>query len=521
MSIAELAKYEEEERSATEVSSAPFPPLQNLPPQRPEAPELPPELLPPVFRHWLTDITERMQVSLEMAATPALVALSSVVGRKLGIRPKAKDDWLVVPNMWGGIIARPGKLKSPILTETLQPLRRLAEEERRNFETSMDMRGAELESLKAKETAIKDQLRTAHKGNSKLSPEDLENDLCRLRQEIRENESAAVERRYIVNDSTVEKLGELLKANPQGLLLERDELAGWLRNLERQDRRGDREFFLEAWNGINPFTYDRIGRGTISIPALCLSIIGGIQPTKLSRFVSEALDGGYAADGLLQRFQLLVWPEDARGWELVDRAPNLEARQEVFQLFQSLSKLPSPTDGQDIPALRFSPDAQELFYDWITNLEFRLNSEELLQTPAFESHLSKYRSLMPSLSLLFHLTETEHIESPVSLTAAKLSADWCEFLEQHARKVYAVELEAGRESAHALARKIREGAIASGMTTRDIYNQGWSHLKTSEAVLQGAAVLKECGWARLETLKTSGRPTNVIAINPEIVEGVR
>lgn len=38
-------------------------------------------------------------------------------------------------------------------------------------------------------------------------------------------------RRYLTNDTTVEKLGELLNKNPNGIIVFRDELSGWLRSL--------------------------------------------------------------------------------------------------------------------------------------------------------------------------------------------------------------------------------------------------------------------------------------------------
>jgi putative DNA primase/helicase len=459
-----------------------------------------------------------MQVPLEMAAVPALVGVSGVVGRRLGIRPKAKDDWLVIPNLWGQIVARPGKMKSPTLSETLQPIRKLASEAQLAHEEDSDAAGARLESLKAKEKAIKDRLKKEHsKGNEALI-QAAETDLTEVRGEIRDHERDGEIRRYVVNDSTVEKLGELLKQNPCGLLLERDELSGWLRNLEREDRRGDREFFLEAWNGTNPYTYDRIGRGTIHIPALCVSIIGGIQPAKLARYVADAVEGGYAADGLLQRFQLLVWPEQRKAWKLVDQPPDLEARNAAAGVIRRLSQLPGPIGGEPVPALRFADDAQELFYEWLTQLEQRLRSDELRETPAFESHLSKYRSLMPSLSLLFHLIESEDVWQPVALASARLAADWCDFLEQHARKVYAAELQIDYATAHALAHRIREKAVVSGMTIRDIYNSGWSRLKTADAVMAGMSVLEEHGWARVEALPTGGRPKVIVAVNPQALE---
>ena len=345
MTVAKLMNFE---RNAREVSQ-PFGEPSPLPPHRPTAPALPTDMVPGSLRPWLVDIAERMQVPLEMAVVSPLVGLASLIGRKAAILPKAHDDWLVVPNLWGGIVARPGKLKSPTLAKTLRPLKELEAGARRQAQSESDQISARLDSLKAKESAIKDELKRAHKGaKGARPPEDLEQELSTVRSDLREVEEGSNSRRYVVNDSTTEKLGELLKANPQGLLLERDELAGWLQALERQDRRGDREFFLEAWNGDRGYTYDRIGRGTIEIEALCLSIIGGIQPAKLARFVSEAVAGGYAADGLLQRFQILVWPEDSPDWKLVDRGPAIEIEERVRHLFRKLDALQQPAESHEL-----------------------------------------------------------------------------------------------------------------------------------------------------------------------------
>ena len=66
-------------------------------------------------------------------------------------------------------------------------------------------------------------------------------------------------RRYRTNDPTVEKLGELLKENPRGLLIFRDELIGFLAGLDREDRKSDRGFYLEAWNGYGSISMTALG----------------------------------------------------------------------------------------------------------------------------------------------------------------------------------------------------------------------------------------------------------------------
>jgi hypothetical protein len=145
----------------------------------------------------------------------------------------------------------------------------------------------------------------------------------------------------MTSDSTVEKLGELLKDNPQGILVSRDELAGWLMGLERQGREGEREFWLEGWAGTGRFDFDRIGRGTIHVDNLTLSLIGGIQPGKLSRWVSGAMSQGMEADGLVQRLQVLVWPDDFGEWKKATSLPNAQARESAFRIFETIANVPN------------------------------------------------------------------------------------------------------------------------------------------------------------------------------------
>ena len=63
----------------------------------------------------------------------------------------------------------------------------------------------------------------------------------------------------MTNNATIEKIAEILRDNPDGILYYRDELMGWLRSLDKAGREADRAFYLEAWNGNGSFSVDRIG----------------------------------------------------------------------------------------------------------------------------------------------------------------------------------------------------------------------------------------------------------------------
>lgn len=497
-----------------------------LPDLLPPVPGLPPELIPDGLRGWLTDVAERAQVPVEFVAAPAVVALGGVIGRTVGIYPKRHDNWLVVPNLWGGIIGRPSMIKSHAVGEALKPLRRLAARATEEHEQGSFAIEAQRLAIEAQIDEAKSRLKSAVRENA--DPAGAQADIEGLLAQKKSLEQELTERRYFTNDPTVEMVGKLLNENPRGIVVVRDELSGWLRLLDKAGREGDREFYLEAWNGTGSYTYDRIGRGTLHVEALTVSIVGGIQPSKLQPYINNALKGGQGDDGLLQRMQLLVWPDKPSAWRNVDRVPDRDAENRAFEIFQALDVLDPATlvDEQsgDIPALRFAPEAQELFDEWRGQLEHRLRSAEFKDAPAFEAHLAKYRSLMPSLALIFHLVDVVSNRAEGAVTfdaatfdAARKAAQWCDFLEQHARKVYAPELNVSVSLAHQIMEKIVTGDINDGDTVRDVYRHGWSGLATVEDVGSGLEVLSQHNVIWIDKEQTGGAPSAVIRVHPDIL----
>jgi len=478
----------------------------------------PDTLLPDVLRRWIMDEAERMPCPPEFVAAAALVALGSIVGARCAIRPKARDSWLVVPNLWGGIVGDPAAKKSPAWGAALRPVDQLvaqAQEAHRlavaDFEMAKILHDARAEAL---HDGIK---KAARKGDDATSL------AGELRLHAEEEPAAPSARRYRTNDTTVEKLGELLRENPAGLLVLRDELVGLLATWEREGREGERAFFLEAWNGNQSFDTDRIGRGHISIPNLCVSIFGGIQPDKLTAYLEQAAHA-LANDGMLQRFQLLVYP-DARRWEWRDRGPDAAAREAAFALFETLANFDPLAWGAEatdaatkFPCFRFDEDGQEVFIEWSRDLHLeRLSAED---EPLIRQHLAKYDKLFPALALLFQLVEGASGGKcgAVSRTSALRAAAWCEFLEAHARRCYGLLKDDGLRAAQALAGKLRKGLLKEGFTGRDVRRNQWRHLTTDESIEAALDWLEDESWIRGETSggtgPGSGRRTVRYSINP-------
>lgn len=378
-------------------------------------------LLPKVFRPWIEDAVDRMQCPPDFSAVGAMVAAAAVVGRQIGIRPKRHDDWLVVPNLWGAAVGRPSVLKSPALKVPMDMLSRLEMTAKKDHE--QETREYKTRALIAKEEAKQEEatLKQALKNASKDEVTEIAGRIVDA-----ESEDPPARRRYVTNDSTVEKLGELLAANPRGILVFRDELSRFLQTFNKEGREGSRRFYIEAWDGTGRFTFDRIGRGTVEIEAACVSLLGGIQPGPLQAHLRLALVGGAGDDGLIQRFQLLVWPDAPTGYKHVDRWPDTPARQRAWEVFKRLNAMDAAALGANredggIPWLRFDQEAQGVFDAWHEAHMQRIRAADM--EPALESHLFKFVSLVPSLALLIHFADHPP-GGPVGAGALKAAIAW-------------------------------------------------------------------------------------------------
>lgn len=479
--------------------------------------ELPPVLpfdlglLPSVLASWVGDISERLQCPLDFSAVATMVMLAGVVGRRVTIRPKELDDWVVFPNLWGAVVGRPGVMKTPAILEPLRMLQKLESQAREEFDFNSLEHQADQIVRKAREKDVEQQVRTALKKGD-VDIKDL------VRQFLQEKSAEPVCQRYVVNDATVEKLGELLNQNPNALVVFRDELTGWLHSLDREGQETARAFYLEAWYGSGQFTYDRIGRGTLHIQTAMVSVIGAIQPGPLSEYLAGAARHGKADDGLMQRLQLAVWPDVGTKWKNVDRKPNYVVRDAVWNLLIQISTsefewLPANDGG--FRYVHFSASAQELFNEWQESNELRVRTRTLHS--AMESHLAKFRSLLPTLALLIQVAETPDLEC-VEREATLKAIAWTQYLESHANRMYSSEIYGGMQSAKALATKLKNGALANGFALRDVYRSQWSLLRTRDEAVQACDILEDLRWICPSTEVTGGRDRIRYWINPKILE---
>ncbi len=129
-------------------------------------------------------------------------------------------------------------------------------------------------------------------------------------------------------------------------------------------------------------------------------------------------------------------------------------------------------------------------------LEQRIRSGEL--HPVLESHLAKYRSLIPSLALLLGIGEGESKGEPSAWHSLEKAIAWGRYLESHANRTYGSITMTEVQSAKMLAKKIRDGALEDGFALRDVYRRGWAGLRDKAAAQEAIDLLCDLDWLAAE-----------------------
>ncbi|NMC21107.1 MAG: DUF3987 domain-containing protein, partial [Thermogutta sp.] len=297
----------------------------------------PVEALPKAFRDFVETTAEAFGCDESYVALPLLTAAGGAIGltRKL----EAKAGWRVPPILWGVIVGESGSLKTPAIKAALRwterrQARLLAEhdKDRLRFEAELARYERDIAAWKRDKRA----------DDPPQKPE------------------PPTARRIVVSDTTVEALGPILRDNPRGVLLARDELSGWLSSFDRYvgTKGGDSAFWLSAHGGLS-HTVDRKTSGAFYIPAAAVCVTGGIQPAVLRRVLA---DGNYFENGLASRLLMAFPPRRRKRW--TESGVPQWAADDVERVFDKLFALQHDIalDGEPVPhVMRLSPEAKERY----------------------------------------------------------------------------------------------------------------------------------------------------------------
>jgi hypothetical protein len=360
-------------------------------------------------------------------ALPLLTALAAAIGNSRSIR--LKRGWTEPAVIWSAIVGESGTLKSPALDAPLQPIRRRQAEALQRYRVSLEAYETERRAYQAA------QRRRGRKNSDE--PESAE-------------PSPPVCERYWVSDVTVEALAVRLADAPRGLLLVRDELAGWIGSFgQYKGGKGADSAHWLTMHGARDLLVDRkvpdhAGRTTIYVPRAALSITGGIQPGILR----TALAREHYEDGLAARLLLAMSPRRPKRWSEVEVHPDTEsALADIYDRLYALELPVDPVTDEPRPiALPLSRDGKDA---WVSYYDEHAREQAEL-TGDLAAAWSKLEGYSARLALVVHLVRVaagDATADPSAVDAASIMAGvtLSRWHGQEAQRVYAALCESDEE----------------------------------------------------------------------------
>jgi hypothetical protein len=411
-----------EPRDLRKDTSAPPPGAWDDPTDLWKEEQLPADMLdgiaPPITVKFGVDRARSFGVNSDAVIAPTIAVLGSLIPATNVLQMlQNRSTWPVLPIFWTGLVADPGSAKSAAASAPLIFAKVLDKKWADEFAKEMrDYERAEM-AYSARATKRKGKDAAGDCDEDVLPPQK-----PKLRSKI-------------ANDATTEALASRLAdaAEVAPITLHSDELTAWLATMDayRTKAGKDRAFYLQAKEG-GSYRVDRQGRGSILVPNLAISIIGGIQDDVLAKLAPDL-----ATDGLLQRFALVALKQHSLGEDNAED-PSIEAA--IPRVALALGSLHKTTYRLDVAA------DEELR----AIKAFKAREMARSDIPSgLKTWLAKTDSEFGRYALAFHLIEWAVIADAVELPPDNLIAQSTarrarryveEFLYSHAQYIHSTVL---------------------------------------------------------------------------------
>jgi phage/plasmid primase-like uncharacterized protein len=468
-------------------------------------PAFDPGFLPQPWVRWVVEQAEAVGCPVDYVAAALLASASAWIGNSR--RVAATSDWIEPPHLWFALIGMPSTGKTPAQRPFIDACKFLEIDERPAWRERMAEHTQQADICNARREQWKVEVRTAIKNKATLPPQP---------EDSMPTDPPGMPR-IVINDSTIEEVTNILAHNPKGLLMLRDELAGWIGSFDRYGGEGsDRAFYLECWNG-GSHTVDRVKKTgqPVEVAYASLAILGGIQPDKLR----DALAG--ADDGFTAR-PIYIWPAPCP--------------------FRPLGvNNPGNSDERRNWLLTAARRMRQLQMEQTTTLSVKFRSVPLADTVAFDvirqqamekarsTHglISGWHGKTPARALRLALVMeylawavSDGQPEPQSVTSSSIASAgaYLSYAEKmFERSISGLGISRQENDAALIARHIMASPAAQ-INERQLYQtQGFAHLRDSQRRKEAFATLERMGWIMPASRESKGRPRSNWLVNPKLI----
>jgi hypothetical protein len=372
--------------------------------------EFPMDSMPTILHPLVHAASKSIVCPKDYVAIPLLTTLGGTIGRAYEL--EVKEGYRESTVLWTVAVGKPGSAKSPALKIATSGA--YLAQNRYMTEYTQKMEQYEKDK-KVYKKELKQWERNGH-GHPPVEPE------------------TPILKRNVVSDSTVEALAPIMRDNPRGVMLLRDELAGWITSMNqyKNGKGGDVPFYLESWSG-GPVSVDRKSMGQpLIIPKTYLTVCGTCQPETFKTMLGKSRQD----DGFSARL-LPYYPEDTQGYwsdEGIDQSLFAPINR-LYELFSGFDMIEDQWGNQESNILTFSGCGKEVFKDAMKR-HHQLKQDYCL-TGTVESAWAKQRGHIARLALIIHMirfhsdeTRNINVDKESVLMAERLSLYFLAHIEK-------------------------------------------------------------------------------------------
>ena len=332
--------------------------------------EFPLDIFPDQIQHYIKECAEKLQMNVDYMGCSLLWLISVIVGNTFEVEVKA--GWKEKATLWLALVGQAGIGKTPSIDRMIFPLQKINNREIKKY---IEARKEYDEFNKLSKKEIKDTYGESYKVDEPKKTQ------------------------FIVNDITLEALVDMHQQSDNSVGVFKDELAGWLKDMNKYRAGSDLEFWLSTWSGKS-VNVNRMTRAGSFVDKPFIPVLGGIQPTIFNNLVTEETK----ENGFMDRL-LLSFPE-AKVEYFVEEEMDYTAiewySQVIQKFYREVKKRTVKQEDEIKPeTLKFTAMGKREWVRIFNKITDSQNNED--ENQYLKSMYPKQKSYIPRFALLIHV----------------------------------------------------------------------------------------------------------------------
>lgn len=333
------------------------------------------DVFPKFIQDYIKELNRTLNFHMDFSAAAAMFTVATSNGNRYKLR--VKNGWEAPTIFWFACVGYPGTIKTHPVKMLTRPLNKI------------DVRSKD---------AFDEELKHYDPESKQPRPKF---------------------KQLLISDYTLEALHSIHDINKRGIGLYKDELKGFLNDMNKYRKGSDEEFWLESFNN-GSYIVNRVTKDPVMINNICINIIGTIQHDVLHKVVTQ-----YAGNGLIDRF--LFTASETTVYPLTDLEINERYMIQWNELINRINEYYSYHNHHDSETLTMGPDAFQVYKKIDEEYVGIQNGNDKSQ--GLKNYLSKMKTYIPRFALLLAIMESicEGVEvevTPDHMLGAKKVADY-------------------------------------------------------------------------------------------------